>query len=402
MHGRIVLGVSGGIAAYKAIDILRQLSKHGCSVRVILTRHATELVHPRTFAVLSDHPVEIDQWQRPTSPGVDHVSLSHWADLLLVAPATANLIGKMACGIADDALSTYHLAHRRAVAVAPAMNTVMWQHVATQENLERLRRRGVTIIEPETGMLACREQGEGRLAAPERIVDQALRLLPPRGPLAGLRLLVSAGPTREPIDAVRVLSNRSSGRMGVAIAAAARRLGAAVTLLHGPLAVPLPLGIDLVAVETAAQMERALEELAPAADAAFLAAAVADFTPANRSQGKLDRREGGCSLKLQPVADLAAGLGSMADRPYLVVFAAEIGEDRQRAVAKMRRKGADAVVLNDIAAPGLGMEAARNELWICTTAGLEHQVPADTKERVAEELLLTLSREMLKANREPA
>lgn len=395
MQGRIVLGVSGGIAAFKSVEILRELMRHGCSLRVIMTRHATEFVHPRTFAVLSDAPVEVGQWDRPTEPGVDHVALSHWSDLLLVAPATANTIAKMANGIADDALSTYHLAHRRQVLVAPAMNTVMWKHPATQDNLDRLRGRDVQIVPPASGDLACGDEGEGRLALVPQIVDAALRLLPRRGALAGIKVLVSAGPTREPVDVVRVLSNRSSGRMGVALAAAARDQGAEVLLLHGPLAIQPPPGVECVAVETAEQMGTALADLAPKAHAAFLTAAVADFRPARAAAGKLDRRQGGTTLELEPVPDLAASVAALEQRPYLVVFSAEAGQLHERALAKMRAKGADAVVLNDISAAGVGMEAEHNEVWVLTESGREHHVPRLAKPEVARDILGFLSGEIL-------
>jgi len=395
VHSNVVVGVSGGIAAYKSVELLRELVKLGNSVRVIMTRHATEFVHPRTFAVLSEHRVEVDQWDTPHAPGVDHVALSHWADLLVVAPATANTIGKMANGIADDALSTYHLAHRAKVVVAPAMNTIMWRHDATRDNLQRLQERGVAIVEPACGPLACGDEGEGRLAPVAEIVDRVVRLLPRRGPLAGIRVLISAGPTREAIDSVRVLSNRSSGRMGVCLAAEARRLGAEVTLLHGPLAVPPPPGVETVAVETAAEMHEALKHLAPRTDAALLAAAVADFAPKTTSPGKIDRRGGATTLELEPVPDLAADVGRLADRPYLVVFSAEVGRLTDRARSKMQKKGADAVVLNDISAPGVGMEATENEVWVLTASGQEKHVPRGDKTTVAREILLALSGEIL-------
>jgi phosphopantothenoylcysteine decarboxylase/phosphopantothenate--cysteine ligase len=391
----VVIGVSGGIAAYKSVEILRQLVTLGNSVRVIMTRHATEFVHPRTFAVLSDHDVEVDQWDTPNAPGVDHVALSHWSDLLLVAPATANTIGKMAHGIADDALSTYHLAHRSKVVVAPAMNTIMWRHEATRSNLQRLQDRGVAIVEPASGELACGDEGEGRLAPISEVVDRVIRLLPRRGPLAGIRILVSSGPTREPIDSVRFLSNRSSGRMGICLAAEARRLGAEVTLLHGPLAVAPPPGVETVAVETAAEMGEALKHLVQRNDVALLAAAVADFAPRTTSQGKIDRRAGATSIELEPVPDLAAGVGQLGSKPYLVVFSAEVGTLVDRARAKMAKKGADAVVLNDISAPGVGMEATENEVWVLTAQGRERHVPRADKAAVAREILLTLSGEIL-------
>lgn len=398
MSGRVVLGVSGGIAAFKSVELLRELIKHDVEVRVVMTPHATEFVHPRTFAVLSGHPVEVDQWSRPTEPGVDHVDLSHWADLLLIAPTTANVLAKLAAGIADNALTTYGLAHRRRVLIAPAMNSVMWRQPAITAALATLTGRGVEVVPPEPGVLACGDEGEGRLAPVRVILDRALRMLPRRGPLAGLRVLVSAGPTREAIDLVRVITNRSSGRMGVALAAEASRLGADVVLLHGPLATEIPAGVESVGVSSAAEMEVALERLAGTVDAALLTAAVADLRPARPVEGKLDRRTGALQLELEPVPDLAAAVGARTDRPYLVVFSAEAGRDRERAVAKMRAKGADAVVLNDVSAKGVGMESARNEVWLISAAGLDRHVETAAKERVAREILLALSGELLAAH----
>ena len=234
MRGRVVLGVSGGIAAFRAVEVLRELVKAGCRVHAILTENATRFVAPRTFAVLSNEGAEVSLWSDSTNPGVDHVTLGRRSDLLLVVPATANVIAKMAAGIADDALTTYALAHRGAVVIAPAMNTAMWRKPATESAVAILKERGAVVVEPVSGFLAEGEVGEGKLAPVDEIVGTAFAALPPRGPLAGIRILVTAGPTREPIDAVRVVTNRSSGRMGVALALAARDLGAAVRLLAGP------------------------------------------------------------------------------------------------------------------------------------------------------------------------
>jgi len=395
VSGRVVLGVSGGIAAYKSVEVLRLLQRHGCSVRVIMTRHAAEFVHPRTFAVLSGHAVEVDQWQRGAEPGVDHVELSHWADLLLVAPATANILSKMAAGVADDALTTYHLAHRRQLLVAPAMNTIMWRQPAVRQAVATLKERSAEVVEPGTGELACGDEGEGRLATPEAIVHRVLSMLPRRGPLAGVRVLVTAGPTREAVDLVRVLTNRSSGRMGTALASVAFGLGADVTLIHGPMQAPLPLGVESVRVESAADMGDELERRLDGVDVALLAAAVADLRPAEIVPGKLDRRDGDMSLALAPVPDLAAAVGARPRRPYLVIFAAEAGLLADRARAKMHAKGADAVVLNDVSAAGIGMEAADNEAWLIAASGSEHHLPRADKEEIARGILLGLSGELL-------
>jgi phosphopantothenoylcysteine decarboxylase/phosphopantothenate--cysteine ligase len=395
MRPRVVLGVSGGIAAFRAVEILRGLVKAGCRVHTILTRNATRFVTPRTFAVLSTEGAEVSLWSDPTNPGVDHIALARRSDLLLVAPATANVLAKMAAGVADDALTTYALAHRGKIVLAPAMNTLMWRHPATQHALAVLVERGASVVPPEVGLLADGEVGEGKLAAVEQVVGAALAALPRRGPVAGLKLLVTAGPTRERIDAVRVITNRSSGRMGTALALAARALGASVTLLAGP-AVPVSAGLDMERFESAADLEQQLARLAPVMDVVLHAAAVADFRPAQAAQGKLDRRQGRIDLALEPVPDLAAGMPRAAGQPYLVIFAAErAAELEARAARKLADKRADAVVGNPIDEPGLGMETARNRALVLSRLGLRREFAAQDKESLARELILALAGEML-------
>jgi phosphopantothenoylcysteine decarboxylase / phosphopantothenate---cysteine ligase len=397
VRGRVVLGVSGGIAAFRAVEVLRGLVKAGCRVHTILTRNAARFVAPRTFAVLSNEGAEVSLWRDPTDPGVDHVTLGREADLLLVAPATANVIAKLAGGIADDALTTYALAHRGRLLLAPAMNTAMWKHPATEHAMTTLRERGAGVVEPVFGFLAEGEYGEGKLASVDEIVGAALAALPPRGPLAGVKLLITAGPTREPVDAVRVITNRSSGRMGAALALAARDLGAAVHLLAGPGMEPPP-GVAVERFETAEDLGRLLERRAPEADAVWHAAAVADFRPAQVAPGKLDRRKGGLQLVLEPVPDLAAGMPRREGRPYLVIFAAErAAELEERAGRKLADKRADAVVANPIDEAGLGMESARNRAVVLSRLGLRRQLPAQDKEALARELLLTLAAEIVAA-----
>ncbi len=395
MRGTVVLGVSGGIAAFRAVEVLRGLVKAGCDVHPILTRNAARFVAPRTFAVLANREAQVTLWSDGARPGVDHVELARAADLLLIAPATANLLAKLAGGIADDALTTYALAHRRGVVVAPAMNTFMLHHAATQEALAVLRRRGVAIVAPGAGELACGDVGEGRLAAVDDIVAAALAALPPRGPLAGMRVLVTAGPTRERVDAVRVLSNRSSGRQGIAIAAWARRLGADVTLLLGP-GVAAPADMSVERFESAADLGALLAAWAPRVDVVWHAAAVADFRPAHPAEGKLDRRVGGLQLDLEPVPDLAAGMPRRGDTPYLVIFAAELAAELEpRAMRKLEAKRADAVVANPIDEAGVGMESAANRAVVLTRAGLRRELPAQSKEDLALELLFLVMPELL-------
>lgn len=395
MPWRVVLGVSGGIAAFRAVEVLRQLTAAGCRVHPMLTRNAARFVSPRTFAVLSGSRAEVSLWSHAEEAGVDHVEVARWADLLLVAPATANVLAKMAGGIADDALSTYALAHHRGVLVAPAMNTAMWHHAATQNSLDVLRRRGVEVVLPDTGMLACGDVGEGKLAPVSTIVDAALGLLPARGPLAGQRVLITAGATRERVDLVRVLTNRSSGRMGSALAATARDLGAAVCLVAGP-GVVVPPGVTSCHFESAADLARILAERAPDADQVWHAAAVADFRPVQPASGKLDRREGVVQLALEPVPDLAKTIKGAGGRPYLVAFAAdEAAHLEQRAARKLADKGADAVVANPIDEDGVGMEAAHNRAVVLSRTGLRRDFTARPKEVLARDLLLAVSGEAL-------
>jgi phosphopantothenoylcysteine decarboxylase/phosphopantothenate--cysteine ligase len=395
VRGTIVLGVSGGIAAFRAVEVLRGLVKAGCDVHPILTRNAARFVAPRTFAVLARRRAQLSLWSDPLDPGIDHTDLSRVADLLLVAPATANVLAKLAAGVADDALTTYALAHRRAVVLAPAMNTVMWRQPATQEALAQLRARGAAVVEPAWGQLADGEVGEGKLADVGTIVAAALSALPGRGPLAGVRVLVTAGPTRERIDAVRVLTNRSSGRQGVAIAEAARRLGADVTLLAGPGVAP-PAAVPTLRFDSASDLGSLLAAWAPRVDVVWHAAAVADFRAEHPAEGKLDRRQGGLRLDLEPVPDLAAGMPRRDGSPYLVIFAAELAAGlEERARRKLEGKGADAVVANPIDETGLGMEAAANRAVVLTRVGLRRELPAQSKEDLALELLLTVMPELL-------
>lgn len=395
MRGRIVLGVAGGIAAFRAVEVLRLLVKAGCRVHPILTRNAARFVSPRTFAVLSGERAQVSLWSDPAGPTIDHTELSRVADLLVIAPATANVLAKLAAGVADDALTTYALAHRRGLVIAPAMNSVMWLQPSIRRAVEELVARGAVLVPPLTGPLADGEIGPGKFPPPETVAAAALSALPPAGPLAGIRVLVTAGPTREPIDAVRVITNRSSGRMGSAIAEQALALGARVVLAAGPGVVPPP-GPDVARFETAADLEALLARLAPAADVVFHAAAVADFRPV-AAAGKLDRRGGAVDLRLEPVPDLAAGLPRSDGRPMLVIFAAEMSADLEtRSARKLAAKGADAVVANPIDEAGVGMESPRNRAVLITRAGERREFAAQPKETLARELLLALSADILR------
>ncbi len=395
MRGRVVLGVGGGIAAFRAVELARGLVHAGCEVHPILTCAASKLVTPRTFAVLTGQRAQVSLWRDRESPGIDHTELSRMADLLVICPATANLIAKIAHGVADDALTTYALAHRRAVVLAPSMNTVMWEKAATQEALGLLQSRGAVVVPPVFGLLADGEVGMGKLAPVEEILATCLAHVPKVGPLSGLRVVVTAGPTREPLDAVRVITNRSSGRMGVALALQAQRLGAEVRLLAAT-GVPVPPGLWVARFESAEELATLLGQHVPWATVVFHAAAVADFRPTQRATGKLDRREGPVTVELEPVPDLALGIASATPRPYVVIFAAEESKNlASRAHAKLMAKGADAVFANPIDEPGLGMEVEANRAEVWTKSGGHWSFAPSPKEQLAREVLLALSGEML-------
>jgi phosphopantothenoylcysteine decarboxylase/phosphopantothenate--cysteine ligase len=385
---RIVLGVTGSIGAYKAAEILRQLQKAGADVTVAMTRHAAEFITPLTMQTLSGHPVAMEMYDLARGADIEHIELVRTTDLLLVAPATANIIGKFASGVADDFLSTFYTAVTCPVLIAPAMNTRMWSAEAMQENVVRLGARGAAFVEPESGSLACGEEGEGRLADPALIVSQALALARTSRSLEGFRVLVTAGPTREPIDPVRFVSNRSSGRMGYAVAAALARRRATVTLISGPTALPVPYGVERIDVETAAEMGAEVAARWPAADALWMAAAVADFRPAAPAAVKIGKREGGFAIAWTPTEDILRAAGR-TKRPgqILVGFAAETGDPAARARAKLEEKNLDFIVANDVSRPGAGFDSRANEVTLFRRGGEPVAIPLALKGAVAETLV---------------
>lgn len=384
---RVVLGISGGIAAYKAPDVVRRLQDVGAECRVILTENAARFVSPLALAAVSNHPVILDQWGDPSRGGVDHIEIARWADVLLIAPATANILAKLATGIADDALSTYAVAHRGIIVVAPAMNTFMLRHVTVVENLEKLRARGVHVLDSDKGMLACGDEGEGRMPDPPVIADYVARLMRPRD-LAGHRLLVTAGPTREAIDPVRYISNRSSGKMGYAIAAAARRRGAAVTLVSGPTALTPPEGVDVVSVTTADEMHRTVITLAESHSILVKAAAVADFTPAAPASKKIKRRgQEELTLQLRATPDILESVSRLDRRPFVVAFAAETNDVLENAGKKLQAKGADLIVANDVSDSAIGFDSNQNEVVIIDRAGQTMRLDRAAKTAVADRIL---------------
>jgi len=372
---KIALGVSGGIAAYKAAEIVRLLQDRGVRVQVIMTAAAQEFVRPLTFAALSGEKVITGMFGSAAEPpnldsAVEHISVAQSIDALLVAPATADTIAKFAQGIASDFLSTLYLATTAPVVVAPAMNVNMWEHPATQANLEILRRRHVTIVEPDSGYLACGMIGAGRLAEPEQIVAATLERLGVAQDLAGETVLITAGPTHEPIDPVRYLSNRSSGRMGYALAEAALRRGAKVVLVSGPTALQPPAAAETIFVETAQQMRTAVLDRWEQASFIIMAAAVADYHVKNISPEKI-KRKAALELQLEPNPDILADLGSLRHAtgkrsPVLIGFAAETEDLLENARSKLAKKRVDAIVVNDVARAGIGFDSNRNEVTIVT------------------------------------
>lgn len=385
----VLVCVTGCIAAYKACEVVRLLQKQGCRVKVLMTEHATKFVGPTTFRSLTHEKVAVGLFDDPEDP-IHHISLAQEADVVLVAPATANVLAKMAHGIADDLMSTTLLATTAPIVVAPAMNVHMWEAAATQENLSCLRRRGVRVVEPGDGYLACGEVAKGRLADPETIADAALETLrpdPDADLLAGEHVLITAGPTHEPIDPVRYIGNRSSGKMGISLARAARELGAEVTLVLGPTSLEPPEGVRCIAVETAQEMHDAALTAFDSATVAICSAAVADYTPRNPADHKLKKaNEPLDRIELVQTADILADLSRIKGRRRVVGFAAETNDLLEHAQAKLERKGCDAIVANDVTRSDSGFGSDTDKAWWVTSAGTE-ELPTLTKDRLAREIL---------------
>ena len=367
---RVLLGVSGGIAAYKSAELVRRLRERGHEVRCALTRSAASFVAPLTLEVLTGHAVYQEEYLTPTGSGEEsHITAAAWAEVLCVAPATTNVLARLALGLGDDFLTTTALAFAGPVVVAPAMHSVMWGQEATRQHVETLARRGVRFAGPVEGPLASGEVGMGRMAEPEeiaRMVEAAVG----GGPLAGRTVVVTAGPTHEPIDPVRFVGNRSSGRMGFALAAEAARRGARVVLIAGPVALATPPGARRVDVITARDMERAVHEHAPGADLIVMSAAVADYRPRQTAPNKIKKERGGlAALDMEENPDILAGLRAMAPRAVLVGFAAETEELERNALAKLERKGADFLVANDVSRSDIAFEKTVNEVTVFRREG---------------------------------
>lgn len=384
----VVLGVTGGIAAYKACELTSRLRKAGAQVYVIMTKHACEFVAPLTFETLSNHPVVTDTFARPETWEVEHIALAKRADVFVIAPATANILAKMAHGIADDMLSTTVLATKAPVLVAPAMNTGMWENIATRENVKLLKQRGIHFIGPEGGFLACGDTGAGRMSEPKDIFEAIEKILCPKRDMEGLRVLVTAGPTQEKIDPVRYISNRSSGKMGYAIAEAAAKRGAKVTLVTGPVNLSVPEGVEAVRIQSTQDLFDAMTARCPEMDVVIQAAAPADFTPAVVAAQKIKKQgDGDLTLTLRQTPDVAAQVGRLKHPGQVLVgFAAETNDVLINAQGKLQKKNLDMIVANDVTKPGAGFDVDTNIVTF-VTAEKQETLPCLPKTQVAEELL---------------
>jgi phosphopantothenoylcysteine decarboxylase / phosphopantothenate---cysteine ligase len=382
---KIALGITGCIAAYKAIEVMRGLQKAGVSVQVVLTRSAMEFVTPLTFESLSGQSVITDMFPPGQNRDIHHISVAQSIQLLVVAPATANILGKFANGIADDFLSTLYLSNPAPVLIAPAMNVEMWRHPAVQANVEILRARGHYFVDPEPGMLACGMEGEGRLASVETIVDRALDVLHRSDSLAGMKILITAGPTVEDIDPIRFLSNRSSGKMGYAVARAAVQRGGEVTLVSGPTNLAPPSGVQFVPVRSAEQMKNAVLELYPKADIVVKAAAVADYRPVELAQQKIKKGDTALQLSLTKTDDILELLGRQKKQQVLVGFAAETEHLLKSAKDKLARKNLDLLVANDVSKDVFGSDTS--SVIILDRTGETVTLPHQSKQSIAGKIL---------------
>ncbi len=379
----VVVGVTGGIAAYKTCELVSRLKKLNADVRVIMTENATEFVAPLTFQSLSHNPVSVDTFANIQTWEIEHIALAQRADVFVIAPATANIIAKLACGIADDMLSTTALATHAPMLIAPAMNTAMLESQATQQNIHTLEKRGMQFIAPGTGMLACGTSGAGRMSEPEQIVKEILHVLKPRDDLAGLNVVVTAGPTAEPLDPVRFITNRSSGKMGYALAEAAAARGAHVTLISGPSALSIPQGVDFVRIGTTRELYDAVMAHSDA-DVVVQSAAPADYRAKEVAPRKIKRTGDSLIIELVPNPDIAAALGERKhEGQTLVGFAAETNDLIANAQGKLNRKSLDLIVANDVTRAGAGFDVDTNIVTLIDKNGIK-ELPLMTKREVAD------------------
>lgn len=384
----VVVGITGSIAAYKSVELVRRLGEAGYEVTVVMTKSATRFVQPLTFQAITRRPVGTDLWENPFL----HIDLAR-TDLFLVAPATANILAKAASGIADDLVSTLLVASRDRVSFAPAMNWRMYAAEAVQDNLRILRQRGCGMVDPEAGDLACGEEGPGRLAETAELLAHVGRRTGD-GSLSGRKVLVTLGPTREPLDPVRYLSNRSSGKMGAALALEAWQRGADVLAVTGPTDAFLPRGIERIRVETAAEMLQAVRDRVKGVNLAIMVAAVADYSPLDPGTQKRPKTGGTGTLELEPTVDILAEVGALPDRPFLVGFSAETSPNKDRALEKLKRKGVDLMVFNDVTAPGAGFETETNIVSLIEPDGEIYDLPRMDKKDVARGILDRVTKRM--------
>jgi len=381
----VIIGVTGGIACYKAVELVRLLVKDSLAVQVIMTRAAMEFVTPLTFQTLSGKPVATETFNLTQESEIGHINLADSADLFVIAPATANVIGKIAAGIADDLLTTVLMATQAPVLIAPAMNIHMYENPILQENIRKLRRIGYHFMEPAEGYLACGYEGKGRLPEPEKILEEIRSLLRKKD-LLGERFLITAGPSREPLDPVRYISNRSSGKMGYALARAAVRRGAGVVLVSGPSAIEPPSAVRLIPVNTAAEMRRAVLEQFPECTAVIMAAAVADYRPVDASSKKLKRGKAPLDIRLEPNPDILRELGRRKNGKLLVGFAAETEELIANATRKLHEKNLDLIVANDVTQAGGGFDGDTNIATIVDRSGASDSLSLMTKDELADRI----------------
>jgi phosphopantothenoylcysteine decarboxylase/phosphopantothenate--cysteine ligase len=386
---KILLGVTAGIAAYKSPDLVRRLRERGAEVQVVMTAGAREFVTPLTFQAVSGRPVRDELFDSAAEAAMGHIELARWADLIIVAPATADFLARLAGGHADDLLATLCLATDKVIAVAPAMNRLMWSNKATQDNMRLLAARGIAVLGPGSGDQACGETGDGRMLEPLEIAEHAVTLLGGRGPLSGVRVLITAGPTRERVDPVRFLSNRSSGKMGFAVAAAARAAGADVVLVAGPVALATPAGVRRIDVESAADMLAAVEREVQAAQIFIGTAAVADYRPARPAGQKIKKNSAELEIAVERTVDILANVAARKDKPFVVGFAAETEQLEHYAKTKMLKKNLDMIAANDVSNDKV-FERDENALLVLWRNGRQEIGPG-SKDQVAAELLALIT-----------
>ena len=387
---RILLGVTGGIAAYKAADLVRRLRERGAEVQVVMTAAARQFLTPLTFQALSGRSVRTDLWDSAAEAAMGHIELARWAELVLVAPASADFLSRLARGGADDLLATLCLTTEAPIAVAPAMNRLMWSNAATRANIALLTERGVRVFGPAEGDQACGETGPGRMLEPDELAQLAASVLVPHGPFAGRRVLITAGPTRERIDPVRFVSNRSSGRMGFAVAEAARAAGAEVVMVSGPVALPTPAGVRRIDVESAADMLSAVLEQVPGADIFISTAAVADYRPARPPEHKIKKSAEKLAVEMERTVDIIATVAARPARPFIVGFAAETESVEQNARAKMIKKNLDMIAANEVG-HDKAFDCPENELVVLWRGGGRRELGRAPKETLARELVALIA-----------